>query len=47
MRILAIRGYSLASLAGELELAAAPLGGAGAFVIVGNTTLLEAKDTAS
>ncbi len=49
MRILAIRGCNLASLAGEFEidLARAPLGGAGVFAIVGNTgagksTLLDA-----
>ena len=49
MRILAIRGCNLASLAGEFEidLASAPLGDAGVFAIVGNTgagksTLLDA-----
>ena len=49
MRILAIRGCNLASLAGEfeLDLAGAVLGGAGVFAIVGNTgagksTLLDA-----
>src|SRR5580704_18558776 len=49
MRILAIRGCNLASLAGEfeVELDKAPLGGAGVFAIVGNTgagksTLLDA-----
>ncbi|MDQ3298392.1 MAG: AAA family ATPase, partial [Myxococcota bacterium] len=49
MRILAIRGCNLASLAGEFEidLAGAPLGDAGVFAIVGNTgagksTLLDA-----
>ena len=49
MKILAIRGCNLASLAGEFEidLARAPLGDAGVFAIVGNTgagksTLLDA-----
>jgi exonuclease SbcC len=49
MRILAIRGCNLASLAGEFEidLARGPLGAAGVFAIVGNTgagksTLLDA-----
>jgi exonuclease SbcC len=49
VKILAIRGCNLASLAGEFEidLARAPLGGAGVFAIVGNTgagksTLLDA-----
>lgn len=49
MKILAIRGCNLASLAGEFEidLAAGALGGAGVFAIVGNTgagksTLLDA-----
>src|SRR5215475_2972451 len=49
MRILAIRGCNLASLAGEFEidLSRGPLGGAGEFAIVGNTgagksTLLDA-----
>jgi len=49
MRILAIRGCNLASLAGEFEidLSRAPLGDAGVFAIVGNTgagksTLLDA-----
>ncbi|HET9626667.1 MAG TPA: AAA family ATPase, partial [Kofleriaceae bacterium] len=49
MKILAIRGCNLASLAGEFEidLARGPLGGAGVFAIVGNTgagksTLLDA-----
>ena len=49
MRILAIRGCNLASLAGEFEidLAHGPLGAAGVFAIVGNTgagksTLLDA-----
>lgn len=49
MKILAIRGCNLASLAGEFEidLAHGPLGGAGVFAIVGNTgagksTLLDA-----
>ncbi|MGE0396730.1 MAG: AAA family ATPase [Kofleriaceae bacterium] len=49
MRILAIRGCNLASLAGEFEidLASGPLGAAGVFAIVGNTgagksTLLDA-----
>lgn len=49
MRILAIRGCNLASLAGEFEidLARPPFGGAGVFAIVGNTgagksTLLDA-----
>jgi len=49
MKILAIRGCNLASLAGEFEidLVRAPLGGAGVFAIVGNTgagksTLLDA-----
>src|SRR5438552_370049 len=49
MKILAIRGCNLASLAGEfeLDLASAPLGDAGVFAIVGNTgagksTLLDA-----
>ncbi|HEY4238975.1 MAG TPA: AAA family ATPase [Kofleriaceae bacterium] len=49
MRILAIRGCNLASLAGEFEidLARGPLGSAGVFAIVGNTgagksTLLDA-----
>ena len=49
MRILAIRGCNLASLAGEFEidLSRGPLGGAGVFAIVGNTgagksTLLDA-----
>src|SRR5258705_12852292 len=49
MKILAIRGCNLASLAGEFEidLARGPLGGTGVFAIVGNTgsgksTLLDA-----
>jgi len=49
VKILAIRGCNLASLAGEFEidLARAPIGGAGVFAIVGNTgagksTLLDA-----
>ncbi|HEX3477114.1 MAG TPA: AAA family ATPase [Kofleriaceae bacterium] len=49
MKILAIRGRNLASLAGEFEidLAHGPLGSAGVFAIVGNTgagksTLLDA-----
>ena len=49
MKILAIRGCNLASLAGEFEidLSHGPLGGAGVFAIVGNTgsgksTLLDA-----
>ncbi|MDB4955843.1 MAG: Exonuclease SbcC, partial [Myxococcales bacterium] len=49
MRILAIRGCNLASLAGEFEidLAQGPIGGAGVFAIVGPTgagksTLLDA-----
>ena len=49
MKILAIRGCNLASLAGEFEidLSRGPLGGAGVFAIVGNTgagksTLLDA-----
>ena len=49
MKILAIRGCNLASLAGEFEidLAHGPLGAAGVFAIVGNTgagksTLLDA-----